>query len=382
MTPAARIRTASDLLDQILAGQSAEQVLTRWARASRFAGSKDRAALRDLVFKALRCKRSYAALGGAETGRGLMIGALRAAGRDLSEVFNGTAYGPEPLSAAEHEAGRVPTAQEARDLPDWLWTEFAQSLGDAAETEARLLRARADVFLRINRRKSTLSQAQSALAADGITTQPHDLSATALRVTDGARRIHLSAAYRDGLVELQDAASQAVVDILEVQQGQSCLDYCAGGGGKSLALAAMGAEVTAHDIDVRRMKDVPLRAERAGVKIRTTTQPKGHYDLVLCDAPCSGSGSWRRAPEAKWRLSPERLLELTKIQDQVLENAHGFVAPGGHLAYATCSLLLAENSARVTAFIERNPRWHVVKDKQFLLRDGGDGFFVSVLKRD
>lgn len=383
MTPEARIQAAADLLDAVVHdGQSAEQALTRWARGNRYAGSKDRAAIRDLVFDALRRKRSCAALGGGEGGRALMIGALRAEGRDPEAVFTGAGYAPAPLTDAEREGGRDPNAAEARDLPDWLWPEFQASLGDAAEAEARLLRDRADVFVRVNLLKANRDQAQAALAEEAITTVPHPLSPTALRVTEGARRLHLGAAYQQGLVELQDAASQAVVDALDLAPGLRALDYCAGGGGKALAIAALtGGPVVAHDIDPARMSDIPARAARAGARIDIARPPEGTFDLVFCDAPCSGSGSWRRAPEAKWRLTPERLAELVAMQDEVLDTACHFVAPGGALAYATCSLLSCENEARVQAFVSRNPGWRQVSEQRFSLADGADGFFLSVLRR-
>ncbi|WP_323766834.1 RsmB/NOP family class I SAM-dependent RNA methyltransferase [Marinovum sp.] len=381
MTPAARVQTAGELLDTILAGQPAEQALTRWARGNRYAGSKDRAAIRDLVFDALRRKRSYGALGGAVTGRGLMLGALRAANMPVDPVFTGDRFMPTPVTEVERAAFRGPTEAEARDLPDWLWPHFTASLGDQAEAEARLLRDRAEVFLRVNLLKSDLETARAALDAEGIVSQPHPLSPTALQVTEGARRVHLSSAYRDGLVELQDAGSQAVVDLLDLQPGQSVLDFCAGGGGKALAVAARtGDEVTAYDIDPARMTEIPARAQRAGAQIAILPEPRGTYDMVLCDAPCSGSGSWRRAPEAKWRLTKDRLAELCTMQDEVLDAAVPHVAAGGTLAYATCSLLAEENSHRIAAFQARHPDWHVVRERQFRLLDGGDGFYVALLK--
>ncbi|MGY3436855.1 MULTISPECIES: RsmB/NOP family class I SAM-dependent RNA methyltransferase [unclassified Marinovum] len=382
MIPAARIHSASELLDAILDGQPAEQALTRWARGNRYAGSKDRAAIRDLVFDALRRKRSYAAYGGAMTGRGLMIGALRAADAELDESFTGTRHTPEALTDEERAAFGTPDAVEARDFPDWLWPEFERSLGDNATAEALLLRDRAEVFLRVNRLKSDMETAQSRLAEEGILTEPHVLSPTALRVKEGARRVHLSAAFADGLVELQDAASQAVVDFIAPQAGQTVLDYCAGGGGKALAIAALtGTAVVAHDVSPDRMQDIPKRADRAGALIETVEQLTGAYDLVVCDAPCSGSGSWRRAPEAKWRLDPSRLDELCEMQAEILETAQALVASGGRLAYATCSLLDCENAAQISAFVARNPDWVLQEARQFKLADGADGFFVAVMQR-
>ena len=222
MTPAARVTAAIDLLDAWLAGAPAEQLLTTWARGHRFAGSKDRAAIRDHVFEAIRCRRSFAALGGAEpgaeTGRTLMLGALVAAGRDPGEIFTGEGHAPAPLGPGEGAGPDLAelTDEVRLDCPDWLAADLRASLGpDFAEVMA-MLRHRAPVFLRVNLARGTVAEAQAALAVEGIATRPHGLAATALEVTEGARRIQGSAAYRDGLVELQDVASQAVVAALGV----------------------------------------------------------------------------------------------------------------------------------------------------------------------
>lgn len=385
MTPAARIAAAIDVLDLILAGAPAEKELTTWARRNRYAGSGDRAAVRDLVFDALRCKRSYAWLGRGETGRGLMIGALRAAGRDPAAMFTGTAYAPSALADDEVSEGQLQDMPSAvrLDMPDWLFPVMDKSLGADCEAVLSALRQRAPVFLRVNLAKTTLEKAQSALADEDISTVQHPLCATALEVTGNPRRIASSQAYQDGFVELQDVASQAVVDRLP--QAMRVLDYCAGGGGKSLALAARpDAQVFAHDVDPMRMQDIPNRANRAGVEITQVAAqdltPHG-YDLVFCDAPCSGSGSWRRAPDAKWRLSADRLAELCALQGQILERAKFYVAPGGCLAYATCSLLDCENLEQIQSFLSKDPQWTLKTDHRFTPLDGGDGFYVAVLTR-
>jgi 16S rRNA (cytosine967-C5)-methyltransferase len=390
MTPAARIQAAVELLDAILAGQPAEQALTRWARASRFAGSSDRAAVRDHVFDALRCRRSFAALGGAETGRGLMLGALRSRGATVAAVFTGQAHAPPELTGAEkaHLSEPVQLPPEASlDVPDWLAPALRESLGDDYAAVMQALRQRAPTFLRANLARATRAEAAAALAGDGIATRPHPLAKTALEVTENARRIQNSAAYRKGLVELQDAASQAVVEMLPLSDGQRVLDYCAGGGGKSLAMAARaGIEAFAHDADPARMRDLGPRAARAGVAIRqlATAALDGlaPFDLVLADVPCSGSGSWRRAPEAKWRLTPERLDELCRIQAGILEAVAGLVRPGGWLAYVTCSLLAAENQAQVAAFLAGRSGWRCQAARRLTPLDGGDGFFCALLQRE
>ncbi|MCT4553679.1 MAG: RsmB/NOP family class I SAM-dependent RNA methyltransferase [Pelagimonas sp.] len=382
MTPAARVQTAIEILDRIRAGDPAERALTNWARQSRFAGSKDRAAIRDHVFDALRCWRSSAVLGGGEIGRARMIGLLRDQGADLEALFDDSRHGPSALTDADRQGG-VLSENDHWDLPDWLCDRFRDSLGDMAADTALAQRRRADVFLRVNTLKSDLEGARKALEPDGILAEPHDLSPTALRVTEGARRIAQSAAFKDGLVELQDAASQAVVDLLPLTPGQRVLDYCAGGGGKTLALGARlgGGPVAVHDIDARRMRDIPPRAARAGVATRPHKAGSGGYDLVLADAPCSGSGSWRRAPEGKWRITPERLTELTDIQSQIIRDCAGLVASGGVLAYATCSVLSEENQDQIARFVQANPDWQRGPSRQFLPSDGGDGFFVACLTK-
>lgn len=387
MTPAARIAAAVQVLDACLAGEPATRALLTWSRASRFAGSGDRNAVRDLVYTALRRRRSAAARGGAETGRGLMLGLLREAGEDPDTLFTGKGHAPPPLTDTERQAWRQPEGEgEACDLPDWLVGEFRESLAERWRETALALRDRAPVFLRANFRKTDLDEAVAALSSDGVSTEPHPLAPGALVVTEGARRVAQSRAYRDGLVELQDGASQAVTASIPLHNGMKVLDYCAGGGGKTLSMAS-GREATffCHDVDVRRMADLPERARRAGVRVTLleTAEVARHapFDVVLCDAPCSGSGSWRRDPEGKWALTESRLADLTAIQDGILDAASALVAPEGLLAYATCSFLNAENEARVKAFLNRNPGWTCVLQRRFGPGDGGDGFFTAHLTR-
>lgn len=387
MMPAARVAAAAEILDTILEGSAAEQALTGWARRRRFAGSKDRAAIRDHVFDALRCKLSFAALGGAMTGRGLMLGQIRAAGGDPALVFSGEGYGAAVLSDEEIAAGAPPQSEAERlNLPDWLVPLFRASLGGQADAAAKLLTERAPVMLRVNLGEGHVEAAIASLADDGITAVSHGLAKTALVVTDGARRVRLSTAFESGLVELQDGASQAVVEALPLKDGQIVLDYCAGGGGKTLAIAAQ-AEVSlfAHDANPARMQDLPLRAARAKAHVRILQTDElerhGPYDLVLCDVPCSGSGAWRRSPDAKWGLSEEKLHELNDIQDDVLATSAQLVGPAGTLAYTTCSVLDVENKDRIAIFLQRNPEWSCTFERTFALADGGDGFYTAHLTR-
>lgn len=381
MTPAARLSAAIAVLDRWLAGTPAEQALTNWGRASRYAGSGDRAAVRDLVFDAIRCRDSHAHRGGGLTGRGLILGGLRQAGTDPAMLFTGDGHAPPPLTAAETDPGPA-TGRTALDCPDWLAPDLEASLGADFAPVMQALRSRAPVFLRVNTARIDLPGAQAVLAAEGIATRPHPLAKTALEVTENARKIQNADAYLRGLVELQDVASQVVALDCPLRAGDRVLDLCAGGGGKVLALAARAPVVAlAHDADPGRMRDLPARAARAGVEVALTDQPEADapFDLVLVDAPCSGSGSWRRAPEGKWRLTPARLSALTQVQAGLLDRAAALVAPGGHLAYATCSLLEAENGAQIAAFLHRHPGWHALSQRRLTPLDGGDGFFVAIL---
>ncbi|MFT6459704.1 RsmB/NOP family class I SAM-dependent RNA methyltransferase [Pseudophaeobacter arcticus] len=385
MTPAARQQAAIEILDLILDGEAAEKALTSWGRRNRYAGSKDRAAVRDHVFTALRRRRSFAVLGGAQTGRGLVLGALRATDTDPATVFSGQGYGPAPLTEAESAAPAAFASDAERlDIPDWIWPSFSDSLGEAAEAAAQALQSRAPVYLRVNLLRSNQADAIEALAEEGIICVPHPASDTALEVTQGGRKIRNSDCFADGLVELQDAASQAVVDKLPLQDGMRVLDFCAGGGGKSLAMAARAkVDLFAHDANTSRMNDLPLRAQRAGADITCLSEDElekaALFDLVLCDVPCSGSGSWRRAPEGKWRLTREMLDEIRLSQRQILEDACQLVRPGGHLAYATCSMLDEENSAQIQGFLDNHEGWSRKDQASWQVQDGTDGFFVTVL---
>lgn len=385
MTPGARISAAIEILDSMENGLAAEQALTRWARNSRFAGSKDRAAVRDHVFDVLRRRRHAAHLGAGQTGRALMIGLLRSQDIDPATLFTGEGHAPAILTDAELELPDASTDRGvAWDLPDWLVPLFEISLAERAEAVARNLQSRAPITLRVNTSKSDIATARTQLAEAGIETEPNDLCETALTVTAGERKIRNSPNYLQGDVELQDASSQAIV--ASISAAGRILDYCAGGGGKALALAAAPeAQVFAHDIDPRRMSDLPARAERAGVtitQIMSEAMPAhAPFDTVLCDAPCSGSGAWRRSPEAKWALTRERLDALTQIQDSILDKAAGLIKPDGLLVYATCSVLTCENEDRVNAFLSRHPGWKTGHMQRYDVTSEGDGFFTAHLMR-
>ncbi|MFY0691282.1 MAG: RsmB/NOP family class I SAM-dependent RNA methyltransferase [Paracoccaceae bacterium] len=389
MTPPARLAAAIEILDAYLAGSAAEKALTGWARRSRFAGSKDRAAIRDIVFDCIRCRRSFAALGGAETGRGLALGYLLEAGLDPAEWFSGEGHAPAALEDAE--LASIATLKELPadvrlDVPEWLQDDLKAALGDDFEAVMAQMRARAGVFLRVNRARGSVASAAALLEEEGISTEAHPLAETALLVTQNPRKLRQSKVITEGLAEFQDVASQAVCAAVTVSPDARILDYCAGGGGKALALADRphGA-VFAHDADPARMRDLPARAARAGVTIDLLetgqVAANGPYDLVFCDVPCSGTGAWRRAPDGKWRLTRETLTTLLQQQSDILETTHARVAPEGTLVYATCSLLDAENSKQIEAFLARHPDWICTFSQRFTPLDGGDGFYSAHLTR-
>lgn len=390
MTPAARLSAAIDCMDAILGGAPAEKTLTNWARGARYAGSKDRAAVRDHVFDALRALESCIALGGARTGRAVILGLSRMQGAEVEALFSGEGHGPASLDDVERALLAQPCdIQEHWNLPDDAIAQLRTSHPETALDIAKALQHRASVDLRVNLRKTDLGGAIAALAADGIECTPVKTVATALRVTLGARKVKNSAAFKDGLVELQDAGSQALViaiaEALDQGKNLKVLDYCAGGGGKSLALAALvEGRFLAHDANPKRMTDLAPRAQRAGVQITTVQGKDVHrhapFDLIICDAPCSGSGAWRRSPDAKWRFDNSALETVTGIQDDILNTAVQLLAPGGMLAYATCSLFDAENQERTRAFTKRHPSLAVTSAFQWTPIDGTDGFFLALIE--
>ncbi len=353
MTPAARAAAAIEILDTWEAGdQRAEKVLRDWGRANRYAGSGDRRAIGDLVYTCIRRRRSLLTGRSATGGRGMILGLVTDEGADPGDVFSGAKYAPAALTEAELAAPDTPPSDPMRfDHPDWMEAPLKRSLGVEYPEVMEALQSRAPIGLRVNRLKTTVTDAVSALEADGVETIPSELDEDALVAPPGAR-IGQAEAYLSGEVELQDPASQAVARLAAAQAGETVLDYCAGGGGKTLALAAhMGGKgrLIAHDIATERLKQTTSRAERASADVECRGPDDmgaliGACDLVFVDAPCTGSGSWRRDPEGKWRLTEQRFADYQTLQREVFASALSYVAPGGRLAYATCSVFTEENA--------------------------------------
>jgi 16S rRNA (cytosine967-C5)-methyltransferase len=391
VTPEARFAAAISILDAIIAGEPGERALIRWGRASRYAGARDRAAVRDIVFDCLRQRRSLGWIGGGDTGRALVLGYVLAEGADPETCFSGKGYAPARLAPEERSsAGRdlsVAPAAVRLDYPDCIADALCESLGPDLVPVMSAMRMRAPVDLRANPLKADRVKAARLLAQDGVEVAPHPLAPHALRVVANPRLVGQSDAYRQGLVELQDVSSQAAAAFAGAMPGMAVLDYCAGGGGKSLALGAAmrnSGRLIAHDAYPNRMKDLPARARRAGVRVEVVSPERRSAlppcDLVFVDAPCSGTGAWRRNPEGKWRLTKADLPRLAALQDTILAEAAEHVRSEGLLVYATCSLLRAENEGRVTAFLGERPGWRLEGVLRLGPLDGGDGFFAARLR--
>lgn len=390
MTPGARLAAAAAILDALDLARPVEPQLKTWARENRYAGSGDRRAIADRVYTCLRRKGSCAAQGAGETGRALVLGSLVLEDRlslDRIAAFCSGGYALTALTLEERSVLGVQIDDDPRlDWPEWLLPEAGRAFGNGLNAELDVLRRRAPLDLRVNTLKITRSEAREALAREGIETEDVTLAATALRAEAGAP-IARSRSFAEGWVEPQDAASQCVAEFAQVEPGQTVLDFCAGAGGKTLALAALmnnRGRLLVHDVSEQRMAPLAERAQRAGVTIIAPLSDgdKSQCDCVFVDAPCSGSGSWRRDPAAKWRLDVAGLETLHGAQRDVLAQAARFVRPGGRLVYATCSVLPSENEDRAIRFADEMPLF--APDTALHLhpaRDGADGFFAAGFRR-
>lgn len=389
MTPGARVAAAIEILDAWSDDAPIERILTRWGRNNRYAGSKDRAAIRDYVFDVLRNFDSCAWAGAGTEGRALMIGRLRLNDIALDDLFNGQGHAPAALEpeelAALPDLATLP-ADVARNMPEWVYAHLTAQYGDQAVEICDVLKHRAPVCLRVNLARTTLAFVQGELAKQGVNCETVDDVPTALILPDAPRGIANWDMFKDGLVELQDASSQALVFGMPLSDDLRVLDYCAGGGGKSLAMAGLAKlQMDASDIEVSRMVDIAHRASRAGCAIRVVPQPdladQTPYDLVLVDAPCTGSGTWRRTPEAKVRLTQEKLDNYCVTQRRIMSEAAELVAAGGALVYATCSVLDQENQAAVDLFLSQHADFTIENTDAWLPSATGDGFYGCTLRK-
>lgn len=401
MTPAARLQAAIEVLTALeQTAEPADKLLRDFFRARRYAGSKDRAAVAERVYDCLRHYYSYSFRMQSAWPRRLVIASVLAEGADPALYFTGSQYAPEALDAGEvsaiaAEPGAAPLHVQG-EFPQWLEGELSKAFGADLLSEMQAMQERASVDIRVNTLKTSRDALIAALEEAGFQATPTSGSATGLRLS-GATTAKLSATklFEEGAFEFQDEAAQICSELCGVQPGMRVLDYAAGGGGKSLALAALmrnKGEIIAHDISAARLAMLPPRAERAGVKnIKTTTVlstpasagEAGLFDLVLLDAPCSGTGTWRRQPELRVRFTESRLNELLALQADLLAKAAAQVKPGGKLVYATCSLLPVENDAQIAAFLAAHPAFKPAGDYFHAspYRDHTDGFFTAILQK-
>jgi 16S rRNA (cytosine967-C5)-methyltransferase len=447
MTPSARIAGAIEVLADIeTKRRPAADALKDWGQMHRFAGSGDRAAIAGLVYDALRRRASAAYVMGESTPRAVMLGMLRLERaldmEAIAKLFDGARFAPAPLSDAERQRLSSASLENAPppiagDYPDWLDASFATLFGEARAEEGAALASRAPLDLRVNLLKADHDRASAELAE--YNPEHTSWSPWGLRISvppdAKSPAIQADPAFIKGHVEIQDEGSQLAALLSAARPGEQVVDLCAGAGGKTLALAAMmdnRGQLYATDTDKRRLAPIHARLERAGVRnvqVRTprrmTPSPVygggsgrgkatddelsdllGKADLVLIDAPCTGTGSWRRNPDAKWRLRPGALEQRRKDQAAALDRAVPLVKPGGRIAYVTCSVLDEENGAQIRDFLARHGGFSVEKPgevaaalgergylfgKAALLSDNGllmtprrtgtDGFFVSILRR-
>jgi 16S rRNA (cytosine967-C5)-methyltransferase len=434
MTPSARLSAAIEVFADIeTRRRPAADALKDWGLSHRFAGSGDRAAIAGLVYDALRRKSSSAWLMGEATPRASLLGMLRRErGLDadaIAALCNGGRYAPPPLTQAETVAlargalTGAPAYVEG-DYPEWLDAHLQRAFGDERAAEGAALGSRAPLDLRVNTLAAERDEVLAKLQhLDAALTR---WSPVGIRIRLAAEAkspaIHAEPLFLKGQIEIQDEGSQLAALLADAKPGEQVVDLCAGAGGKTLALAAAmdnRGQIYATDFDKRRLAPIHARLARAGarnVQVRTPTGRSagsdsladlaGRADLVMIDAPCTGTGAWRRNPDAKWRIRPGALAERLKEQQAVLEQAATLAKPGGRVAYITCSILAEENGDQVQRFLSSHPEFSVEKPGEVvkvlgeraylfaraaLVSDAGllmtprrtdtDGFFVSVLRR-
>jgi 16S rRNA (cytosine967-C5)-methyltransferase len=433
VTPAARLQAAIEILDAIETERiPADRVAGAYTRARRYIGAKDRAAVLDLVYAVLRRRAQLdwwlaRMLAGAPTNAGRIAVCLLLerghAPEQLRQDFAGARHGPALPAGAIERLARGLAGQELAhgdqpfdvraNVPGWILPALTERFGQAIEAELVALNRPAGLDLRVNALKATREEAIRALALEGIEARPTPYSSWGLRVS-GRPRLAQGDAFARGLVEVQDEGSQLAAMLVDARPGMRVCDLCAGAGGKTLALAAAMANkghIVACEVSDRRLEGATTRLRRAGafnVELKSLggerdpwiKRHKESFDRVLVDAPCTGTGTWRRNPDARWSLTQGDIDELAIVQASILESAWRLVRPGGRLIYATCSLLHRENEQQVDRFLLShkefgatpvNEVWAAVSpvrpigDGPYLAlspaRHGTDGFFVAVLTR-
>ena len=357
--------------------------LSDWGKAHRFAGSSDRAAIGNIVYDVMRQRALLASVMDSDTPRALVLGCanrvMNISVEELSDLVSAK-HGPGGLTEEETtslSADRVPDAgpHVQANIPEWLMPSFVTAFGDGSVRHGQALAVRAPVDIRANLLKTTREKLLGQLSKFDAVEAPYAPDAIRIEVPEGLKRtpnLEAEPSFQRGAFEIQDAASQVAARMCCAEAGQQVADICAGSGGKTLALAsAMGnrGQIHAWDADRNRLKPIIARLNRAGVhnvQVIPADEPEkldelaGRMDRVLVDAPCSGSGSWRRKPDAKWRLTPESLVNRGDDQRAVLARAAPLVKPGGRLIYVTCSLLPEENTDQIEAFLASSPDFAVL----------------------
>jgi len=421
MREGGRLAAAIEVFGEVAGGgRPVRLALKAWGERSRFAGAADRAFVSGLVLDGLRRRRSLAWMMGEDTPRAVVFAALAHlwgwTPERVAESAGEEPYGPGALSETEAAGLAAPRSLDEAPVPvrgdyaDWMDGPLARVFGEARAAEAEALGHRAPIDLRVNTLKSDPARALKALSHFYV--EPAGPLETALRVappaaSSRAAPVETAPEFEKGWFEIQDLGSQIAAACAGDIAHKQVLDFCAGGGGKTLALAAAMAntgQIFAYDSDARRLTDTVRRSRRAGVRnlqVRSPLQPgalsglEGRMDLVFADAPCTGSGTWRRHPDAKWRLSEAQLVRRIAEQDEVLRGGAEYVRPGGWLIYVTCSLFAEENEDRISAFVAGRPDFTVepvtapgdfpLTPEGFLrltpLSAGTDGFFVATLRR-
>ncbi|MEK1891223.1 MAG: RsmB/NOP family class I SAM-dependent RNA methyltransferase [Phyllobacterium sp.] len=423
-----RLQAAIEVLDDIEnRKRPASDALKDWGLSHRFAGAGDRAVIGNIVYDALRRKLSLAWRMDSDAARHIAFGVLLSDAEldidDINSALAGDKFAPAPLEAERlsiWEARDMASAPDnvRADVPEWCVPHFEAIFGDTWVGEAAALSDRPPVDLRVNTLKADRDKVLKELARAGAAPAP--LLETAVRIPPlramGRHpNVQTEPAFQRGLFEVQDLGSQIAAKLSDAKSGEQVLDYCAGAGGKTLALAAeMGNKGQIHAYDAERARLAPIfdRLKRAGVRnaqahanVEDLAVLEGQMDLVLVDAPCTGSGTWRRRPDAKWRLSDQQMERREVEQREVLDAAKAYVKPGGRLVYITCSLFAPENGNQVDVFLAGNDAYKRVdtqslwnravtgtSDLSPLFKQGTtilsplatstDGFFISVLRRE
>jgi len=423
MRPAAQLQTAIELMDEWLAAPSAmDRALQQYFRSHRYIGSKDRKAIQGHIYRWLR---DFGALQWQVEQRSLPLSGRTIALADLAQGqsetawFNGETYAPSPLREEETKALDELAQRNTNDmpayaranLPEWLYSKLCAQYESALPDLLEALAQEAPLDLRCNKLKATREQTLQSLKAEGIEAEASPHSPWGLRIHQ-RKNIQHTKAFQHGWVEIQDEASQLAALHTGALPGETILDYCAGAGGKALAMAAMmqnEGRILATDTHEHRMQDIVMRAKRAGTHIIDTMTINNaglkkyvnKCDRVLIDAPCSGSGTWRRSPDLRWRISPQKLNHLCDLQKDILNKGKNYVKPGGQLIYVTCSILKEENDQQLAVFLRNSKDFRLLSTlnrvkmetldeglgkgqatKRFLPHvHATDGFFCAVLTR-